>query len=356
MGRVALHSRLSVVLGAAIAVAACSQGPVGPSLVPSSPPPPASNTEPSASVTASAAPVVGASEPWIAFEQFLGKATVMLVRPDGSDLHSPTIGVPGGDQTNPDWSPDGSQLVLAVRDGGSEKLWVVNADSTDARLLADCQGDCVYLDDPDWSPDGRTVLFSRMRTVDGNAVGTLEQVDVASGASEVLVEAEPGHFYAGQRWSPDGMSVVLEVVTLAGPSVDADVEDVSLAIIDMAVPTPAGRELIGSRRFPETAAWASDGSVIVFAALDAPAGGALDLFAIAPDGSGVRRITTLGEGGGTATHPDVTEDGSSVVFAATRPGEDGSVLAKVDIDGGDVTPAAGSEFIAGVHPRLRPVP
>ena len=356
MARGAVRCSLSVGLGVAIAVAACSPGPLVPSSGPTSPAPAASNAEPSVAVAASTAPVVGAGEPWIVFQQFQDKSTVMLARPDGSDLHSPTIGVPGSDQTNPDWSPDGSQLVMAVLDGGSEKLWVVKADGTDPRLLADCQGECLFLDDPAWSPDGRTVLFSRVQNVGGNPVSTLEQVDVASGAAELLVEAEPAHFYAGQRWSPDGTSVVVEILTLAGPSVDSDIEDVSLAIIDLTAPTPAGRELIGSGRFPETAAWALDGSVIVFAALDAAAGHGHDLFAIAPDGSGLRRITTLADEGGSATHPDVSADGSSVVFAATLPGEDGSVVAEVDIDGGEVTPAIGAEFIAGVHPRLRPMP
>lgn len=355
MARVVRQLRSTVVLGAAVAVAACSSTPA-PSSVASSSTPGVASAEPTVAATASVAPVVGPGEPWIAFQQFLGKSTVMLARPDGSGLHSPTVDVPGGDQTNPDWSPDGSQLVLAVRDGVSEDLWVVNADGTGARLLADCQGDCLFLDDPDWSPDGRAVLFSRVRNVGGNPVSTLEQVDVASGASELLVEAEPAHFYAGQRWSPDGTSVVVEVLTLTGPSVDSDIKDVSLAIIDVAAPTPAGRELIGSGRFPETAAWAPDGSVIVFGALEAAGGSGTDLFAIAPDGSGLRRLTTLVAQGGSATHPDVTADSESVVFAATFPGEDGSVLGQVDIDGGEVTPATGTEFIDGVHPRVRPLP
>jgi dipeptidyl aminopeptidase/acylaminoacyl peptidase len=282
---------------------------------------------------------------------------VTLVRRDGSGLHSPTLEIPGGDQTNPDWSPDGSQLVLAVADGGHENLWIVNADGSDARVVAACEGDCLYLDDPDWSPDGRSILFSRMRAAErGTVIGTLEQVEVASGTISVIVQAEPAHFYAGQRWSPDGASIVLEVVQLTGISAVSDVEDVSLAIIDLAGPTPAGRELLGAGRFPETAAWAPDGSVIVFGALEAPGGGATDLFGIRPDGTGLRRITRLVAEGGSGTHPEVTADSASVVFAATLPGEDGSVLGQVDLNGGEITPATGDAFISGVHPRLRPVP
>ncbi|HEX5828727.1 MAG TPA: hypothetical protein VFY23_14465 [Candidatus Limnocylindrales bacterium] len=292
-------------------------------------------------------------EPWIAFQQFLGKSAVMLVRPDGSGLHSPTRTVPGGDQTNPDWSPDGSRLVFAVASGSHENLWVVNADGTGARLLADCTGECANLDDPAWSPDGRSVLYSRNGTdAAGEVVSSLEQVDVASGASEVLVRAEPGHFYAGQRWSPDGKSIVLEVVELTGPDASSDVEDVSLAVIDVDSPTPEGRELLGSKRFPETAAWSPDGSLIVFGALEAPGQSGTSLYAIKPDGTGLRQLTRDVR----STHPELSRDGSAVLFAATMPGRDSTVLAQVPLDGGEITPATGPEFIEGVHPRFRPVP
>src|SRR5262245_49496928 len=241
MARVSVGRGLVLAVAVSIGVAACASSPVVPSVAPSPTP-----SEPTVAATPSALPVVGAGEPWIAFQQFTTKFEVALARPDGSGLYSPTGAVPGGHQTNPDWSPDGSQLVFAVVDGSRENLWVVNADGSDARPLADCEGDCMILDDPAWSPDGRAVLFSRMRNVDGNAVGTLEQVDIASGATSVIVQADPGHFYAGQRWSPDGTSVVLEVVELTSLSVDSDVKDVSMAIIEVAAPTPAGRELMGS--------------------------------------------------------------------------------------------------------------
>jgi hypothetical protein len=96
--------------------------------------------------------------------------------------------------------------------------------------------------------------------------------------------------------------------------------------------------------------------VIVFGALDAPGGSGLDLFAIRPDGSDLRQVTTLAGEGGSATHPEVTADSASVVFTATIPGVGGPVLGQVDLDGGEVVPATGAEFVSGVHPRLRPAP
>jgi Tol biopolymer transport system component len=349
-----------VVLGVLMAIAACSSSATVPSDAASSVPASsaAASAGPSGAAGSAEAEIVRAGEPWIAFQQFAGKSTVMLVRPDGSGLHSPTAGVAGGDQTNPDWSPDGSQLVFVVASGSTEVLWVVDADGSGARLLADCQEECLWVDDPDWSPDGESVLFSRVSEgADGAVIATLERIDVATGAVRVLVQAAAEHFYAGQRWSPDGNSVVLEVVSLAGATIDSDVDDVSLAIIDVASPTPAGRELIGSGRFPETAAWAPDGSEIVFAALEQEGSSSgTDLYAIRPDGSGLRRITTLTDDGGSATHPEVTADGTSIVFVATRSGSGESGLGQVDIGGGEITPATGAGFLDGAHPRMRPQP
>lgn len=352
--------RVGLALGVLLASAGCSPNAATPRSVPSAVPDSftAASSGGSPAPTSSASNVVAAGERWIAFQQFLSKSTVLLVRPDGSGLHSPTGAVAGGDQTNPDWSPDGSQLVFAVAVGNHEILWVVNADGSEAHVLVECQDDCLFVDDPDWSPDGEAVLFSRLSVgADDTAIGTLEQVDVASGTVRVLVQAPPGHFYAGQRWSPDATSIVLEVVGLMGTTIDSDVDSVSLAIIDVASPTPAGRELIASGRSPEAAAWAPDGSLIVFAALDAAGSSSgTDLYAIRSDGAGLRRITTLADEGGSATHPDVTADGSSVVFAATRAGSDEQVLAEVDLGGGAIRPAVGAEFVDGVHPRVRPQP
>ena len=44
----------------------------------------------------------------------------------------------GGDQTNPDWSPDGERFVFAMNDGKRDDLWVADADGSDAHMLLDC--------------------------------------------------------------------------------------------------------------------------------------------------------------------------------------------------------------------------
>ena len=50
----------------------------------------------------------------------------------------------------PDWSPDGSMIVFtrSSSDGGTENIYIVNADGTGLRQVTDGGTD----DNPDWGP------------------------------------------------------------------------------------------------------------------------------------------------------------------------------------------------------------
>ena len=94
--------------------------------------------------------------------------------PDGStivfellgDLY--TVPVEGGEATRitsgmaydmqPEFSPDGTQLVFVSDRNGSENLWISNADGTDARPLTTGERDS-YMS-PIWTPDGDYVIAS----------------------------------------------------------------------------------------------------------------------------------------------------------------------------------------------------
>ena len=290
-----------------------------------------------------------ASREWILYEADQGHLLdIILVRRDGSDMHAVAPDVPGGDQTNPDWSPDGTRIVFAVTaEDRLDDLWTVDADGRNASMLLDCVEPCLFLDDPAWSPDGASIAYTRVADVDGSLTGTLETIDVATGNVEVRATGATSVFYAGARWSPDGSSIVAEVVELAGTTIDADLAGVTLAILDLDAPGQQFRPLTDPSLFAETADWSPDGEFIVYAAFPTAESEQKDLYLVRPDGSGLVRLTTLADEGATATHPSISRDASEVVFSG-----DGTQLMTVPTVGGAVTSATGDVVVRGQHSRL----
>ena len=93
-----------------------------------------------------------------------------------------------------DWSPDGSQIVIALLDRPSCKLWVIDIPSLAERCLLNTGN---Y---PVWSPDGAKVAY---RCSDGGIC--IVNID-GSGNKQILTMPKSGWrcWCSYVRWSPDG--------------------------------------------------------------------------------------------------------------------------------------------------------
>jgi Tol biopolymer transport system component len=365
-----LRGHLAIAVVAAL-VAACGGAASSPSAAPSpsltatsAPATPSPQPDPTATpATTSGALVPG--EPWLAYQSGgrFGYG-IYLMRPDGTDLLFPISGVPAGVQEHPEWSPDGTRLLFTVteaEDDGSETedIWVADTATWEPQRLVDCEAPCTSADEPAWSPDGAAIAFQRIVEEDGGFASTLELLDVATGATRVVLEAPARRAILAPRWSPDGGRLVVELLELAGDGVDADLAGDGLAIVDLAAAAPALDEIVPADRLANNPDWSPAGDLIVFSA---PAeggelGGKLsDLWTVAPDGSDPTRITDLAAGGGSAIHPTFTPDGEQILFVLDDPaaGRMG-VIAAVRPDGSDLGPATPTS-LTGTHPRLRPTP
>ena len=183
----------------------------------------------------SAAPSLGASpsappspvliadgEPWIAYQwgDGAGGGTVFLVRPDGTGLHELRPGIPG-DESHPDWSPDGSRIAyIETSPAGTSELWVVDADGTDAERLVECRAPCIELGYPDWSPDGRSVYYGMSADASGGPPATfgVGRVDVATARDTLTEWAQVGMH---PDWTPDGARVRHRDIMVFGDSAEA---------------------------------------------------------------------------------------------------------------------------------------
>lgn len=106
----------------------------------------------------------------------------------------------------PRFSPDGRRVAFVSDRGGSEQIWVMNADGTGARQLTD-DADARFTD-PVWDPSGPWIL-GRRRTVDTRSIGVTELWLLhLDGGKGVALTSKDAHPHAGEAaFSPDGRYV-----------------------------------------------------------------------------------------------------------------------------------------------------
>ena len=202
--------------------------------------------------------------------------------------------------------------------------------------------------DPDLSPDGRTIAAAR----EGNGQRALVLIQLSpaggqrtpgardspdvTGITTLVAEADTQ--FNAPRWSPDGRRLVVERHRLGALS-----ESVIVDVATAAVTVLASRE--GARIVTPT--WRPDGrAVVASVALD---DGPFNLYEFALDRPGEGRPLTAFTGG--ATWPDVSADGSTVVFVGYR--SDGFDLYTIPYPGaGGAQPVA---FAAGSGDAATPI-
>lgn len=195
-----------------------------------------------------------------------------------------------GPGTAPAWSPDGGRL--AFLDGGTS---VMNADGSGRRLLHTGNDRR-----PVWSPDGTRLAF----VTDTGGTGALAVLDVASGATRVVVPAGVQLSWP-PSWSPDGT----QLAYTEGAAVD-------LALVG--ADGSGHRTLSGGTGLDAGPAWSPDGGQIAY--LHAPPGELAAVYLVAPGGGPPRRLTGTyaSPTGVAATSPAWSPDSTRVAFTASH--------------------------------------
>jgi len=104
--------------------------------------------------------------------------------------------------TDPEWSPDGSQIVfVSNRDfpGGlfGGDICVMDADGGNVLKLTQSDGSCQA---PSWSPDGRTIAYvtDRSGIVSIHLMDPVGQLDLNTTAGDPQLES----YHSGVKWQP----------------------------------------------------------------------------------------------------------------------------------------------------------
>lgn len=243
---------------------------------------------------------------------------------------------PGLEPTRPQFSPDGSRLVVCAYRGGGFHLWTLRPDGTALRQLTDGPWDDRG---PTWSPDGTRIAFASERggdTVTG-APYRIWVVDVRTGALTRLT-GRPGGQGPGQdtawedfdpTWSPDGERVLFVRATVPAPgtlraatvaSVAADGSgpvtlehtDNSGAQLMTPAVSPAGRLAY----LRTTAAPAASCTLVVDGAPVAVKG---DVLPAPPRWTDGERLLLNIDGHFRLVDPNAPDDGEEIPFTATLP-------------------------------------
>lgn len=206
--------------------------------------------------------------------------------PDGSGFLR--IADAPGSEFDASWSPDGTQVVYRDSTRGineDDELFVARADGSQRRNITNDRANDWG---PDWSPDGTTIAFNSDR--DGGIRGYLVDPD---GTNLRRIDVDAWLEYPS--WSPGGTRLAFM------GAIGANYE---IFTVDLA--TGEVRQLTDSPGGDGWPAWSPDGSTIVFSSLrddcrfaepgaacwqGGPADEHHDVWAINPDGTGLRRVT-----------------------------------------------------------------
>jgi Tol biopolymer transport system component len=258
----------------------------------------------------------------------------------------PAAGVPvqrtveRGVQLEPDFSPDGSQLVYSGLAGDSLELFVRPLAGGAALQLT---GDGPNVE-PAWSPDGRWIAYRNQRR------GGLWLIAPTGGSPRQLTDAG-----AQPAWSPDGSTLVYSnpgKATLGALEWPATYDSV-LWTVDLgggaARPLTRPDPIAGGQGMP---AWSADGAWVVYATANLVSGGGLWRV---PSAGGepqalVRPVAGRGSERALWHDPQPLPDGSGVY--ALRIGDDTRIVRVGWREGGPVAPVLAPAPLGAVQLAL----
>lgn len=222
------------------------------------------------------------------FEAYPG-AVPELFRRDADGGALQRLLPPGTQAMDPAPSPDGTRIAFVVGDAveASGDIWVVDRDGSGlTQLTTDPELD----DQPAWSPDGTRLAFRSFRTLREGDIWVMN----ADGSNAVNLTPDPLPGVTDERrpaWSPDGTR--LAYAGNAGGDMD---------IWTLAADGSDPRRITNSPDYDTEPAWSPDGRTLVFRRSD-PAGGS-DLAFVPAAGGTVTRLPLSGEQRQPAWSPD----------------------------------------------------
>jgi hypothetical protein len=276
-----------------------------------------------------------------------GKLQIFTVQPDGAGKKQLTT---EGHNGRPDWSPDGKKIAfMSIRDGKKPAIWVMNADGTEQKFLAEGFS-------PDWSSDGAKIAYASF----GNQIHVMD----ADGSNQRQI-TKSNTFKAGPSWSPDCKQMVF--IQLKNPGSQTDFQPVigimnadgtKERILTTEERTnikvnPGGKPtVLGTAKDANAPSWSPVGNKIAFwSGIEGAYG---QVWTMNVDGTGSQQLTDAPKGTNN-DDPAWSPDGKWILFGTNRGGK--NELWVMDADGKN--PARVSDLDAAPFPgkaSWQPIP
>lgn len=216
---------------------------------------------------------------------------------------------------SPVWSPDGRSIAFAMRPAGSgegeQDIYRMRSDGTMVRRLTDSPGDDAH---PHWSSDGRRIFFNSARaTPDPKAEWGRQWHDIYSMApdgTDVRRHTDCRSVCTYPVPSPDGRHIAYRKVTdTPGLSWNLDPGRRNSEVFVDAADGSSSLNVSNDGAFDGWPMWAPDGRWLVFASNRGKLANIGQIFAVRPDGSGLRAVTT---GAVSRVQPSFSADGKRI--------------------------------------------
>ena len=255
-----------------------------------------------------------------------GADVIWIAAADGSNAR-PFFdgGKHGTGPGSPVWSPDGRSIVFAMRPAGSaegeQDIYVMRSDGTGARRLTNSPGDDSH---PHWSGDGRRIFFNSARaTPDQKAEWSRQWHDVYSMApdgTDVRRHTDCKSVCTYPVPSPDGRFIAYRKITdTPGLQWNLDPGRRNSEVFVTAIDGSSSVNVSEHGAFDGWPMWAPDGRWLVFASNRDKLANIGQIFAVRPDGSGLRAVTT---GSISRVQPSFSADGKRLyVFENVEAGD-----------------------------------
>jgi len=222
-----------------------------------------------------------------------GTPQIYVIAADGGNRRQLTD-EPLGAET-PKWSPDGATILYGAYVGEDDNdVFIMDADGGNKRRLTDSPG---YDGHPSWSADGGRIIFNSDRTSpDLSAPWNRRWHEIFSmrpDGSDVRQHTRQQTICTYPGFAPDGRRIVYRKV-VDGPALAWDLS-VGERNSEICVANLDGSDEINLTRnaaFDGWPTWSPDGTLIAFASNRAGPANVGQLWVMAPDGTGLRQVTS----------------------------------------------------------------